>query len=373
MTDPRDKQRQRDRHLRGSHHHRSREEEQQLADARKSHPKAPRSRRRAVADDDEAGIEKIQRRERVLDAGAKKAKMLANSAQSTGTITWLTRGRALVRCEDQEREARLSPELASTQQTSLAVGDEVMLWEQGDGDPVVVEVHERKSQLVRRDPGNEHRHRVLAANVDLVVLVLAADRTRTGLIDRLLVALNDSGAELAVCINKCDLPFDREELERALRPHSQSGLPIAIVSATRGDQLEELEALVRTRTVAFVGHSGVGKSTLLNCLDPAAEERATSAVRQHDGKGRHTTTASRLTVLADGTRLIDTPGVRAFGLTDGQTDARAAFEDVLAFADGCRFRDCAHRAEPGCAVRAAVDEGHLDAARHEAFLSLTAK
>ena len=262
----------------------------------------------------------------------------------------------------------LAPDLARTQQSSVAVGDEVTLFEQIGAEATVVAVAERSSQLVRTDPGNEHRQRVLAANVDIVVLVLSADRPRLGLIDRLLIALSDSGAELAVCINKCDLPHYREQLERELRPHRQANVAIVITSATRGDGCDELSALIRTRTVAFVGHSGVGKSTLLNHLDPS--NRATGDVREQDGKGRHTTTASRLSVLADGTRLIDTPGVRAFGLTDAQTDHTAAFEDVLAFADGCRFRNCAHGTEPGCAVRAAVEAGELDAARYQAFSNL---
>jgi len=372
MTDPKDKQRTVQRYLKGSKHWRTREEEQQIADARKARGKPDRKRRRGGDDDDD--FEKIRRRERVALPESTQPKIAANSAQLQGTIVWLSRGRAAVLTTDGERNAVLAPELARTQQTSVAVGDEVTLFEQADADPVVGQVAPRRSELVRTDPGNEDRRRVLAANVDVVALVLTADRLRVGLIDRLLLALDGSGAELAVVVNKCDLEHDRNQLEVQLRPHRANGVPIVLASATRGDGIDELETLVRGRTVAFVGHSGVGKSTLLNRLDPPADgqaARATGAVREHDGRGRHTTTASRLTPLADGTRLIDTPGVRAFGLAEGSSDAVAAFPDVLAFADGCRFRDCAHRTEPGCAVRAAVEQGELEASRLQAFLNLT--
>jgi ribosome biogenesis GTPase len=326
VTNPDDKQRMRDRHGRAMRHIKTREEEQQIADARRARGHAtPRRRSRAEADDEE--FEKMQRRERVLGHARREPAFTPNSAQLTGH-------------------------------------------ERPGTDPAVVAVGPRKSRLVRVDPHNEHRERVLAANVDVVVLVLTADRPRTGLIDRLKLALADSGASLAVCVNKCDLEHDRDELERLLRPHRQLALPIAIVSATRGDHLDELEALVRGRTVAFVGHSGVGKSTLLNRLDPEGA-RATGEVRDHDGRGRHTTAASSLRVLADGTRLIDTPGVRAFGLPEGTTDAIAAFEDVQALATGCRFRDCAHVHEPGCAVRAAAERGDLVPERYRAFLELS--
>lgn len=375
MTAPGDKQRQRDRYLKGAGKQRSRDEEQQLKQARRGRTPSGRAGRGRVDDDEHepGGFEKIRRRERVLGHAGKAPQIVANSAQTTGTVVWLSRGRARVRIttgdDVVEHDALLAPELARTQQQSVAVGDEVTLFDQPDGAPIVAAVAERRSELVRTDPGNHNVQRVLAANVDVVVLVLTCDRPRTGLIDRLRIALESSGAELAVCVNKLDLPHDRDELERSLRPHRMAGLDVVLVSATRGDDLDELQGIVRGRTVAFVGHSGVGKSTLLNRIDPAGD-RATGAVRDGDGKGRHTTTASRLTVLADGTRLIDTPGVRAFGLAEGNTDALAAFDDVATFADGCRFRDCRHDKEPGCAVRAAVEAGELDADRHAAFLRL---
>ena len=358
----------RDRFGRQARHLRTREEERELAEARRTRrqdTRAPRDR----AGDAEVGFEKMRRRERVLGRTSADRAPAPNTAQLAGTIVWLGRGRARVRCGEHERPAALAPDLARVQQTAVAVGDEVVLHERPDADPLVVSVSPRRSELARVDPDDPRRARVLAANVDVVVLVLAADRARTGLVDRLLAALAGSGAELAVCVNKQDLAHDQEALQRALAPHRDAGLAVVFASAVRGDGIDELRALLRGRAAAFVGHSGVGKSTLLNRLDPR-NDRATGAVRDRDGRGRHTTSASSLTVLADGTRLIDTPGVRAFGLPEGRDDASAAFPDVHDLAQGCRFRDCAHRHEPGCAVRAAAEHGALDPARYRAFLRL---
>jgi ribosome biogenesis GTPase len=361
------KEQLRERARRAAKHLRTHAEEKTLKEARRAraHERAPRE---PDGDDD---FQKMRRRERVLGPPRRPHELPA-TATARATVVALARGRVRVLGADGERPAVLAPHLAMAQQTEVAVGDQVLVHERPGGEPLVVEVLPRRSELARSDPHVPRRRRVLAANVDVVVLVLNAERLRAGLIDRLAVAITGSGASLAVCVNKCDLPHDEGARDAALLPHRRAGIAAVVVSALRGDGFDELQALVRGRACAFVGHSGVGKSTLLNRLDPAGARR-TAAVRDRDGRGRHTTSASFLRRLDDGTVLIDTPGVRAFGLDDGETDAAAAFPEIAALAAGCRFRDCSHAHEPRCAVRAAVEQGALDASRYAAFLRLAGR
>src|SRR5262249_55900372 len=161
------------------------------------------------------------------------------------TVTALARGRARVVSADGEHTAVLAPHLAMAQQTEVAVGDEVLVHERPGGEPLGVEVLPRRSELARSDPHDPRRRRGLAANVDGVVLVLNAERVRAGLIDRLAVAIGGSGAVLAVCVNKCDLPHDQAARDAALLPHRSAGIAAVVVSALRGDGLDGLLALVR--------------------------------------------------------------------------------------------------------------------------------
>lgn len=343
-------------------------EEQKRRKAEKRGRAASRDRPRS---DDDQDFEKIPRRGHGTshDAAMRPPPAIPNRAQLEGTVCWLGKGRVRILTAVGEHVATLSPELAAAQRTAVAIGDRVLVHEIDDEHRRVVGVLPRRSELARTDDEHERRH-VLAANVDLVVLVLGAERLRVGLIDRLAIALQDSGSRLLVCVNKCDLPHDREALDRELAPH-RDRFPTLVVSATRGDGIPDLRAAVTGLTAAFVGHSGVGKSTLLNCLDPSGR-RDVGDVRERDGRGRHTTTASSLVRLTDGTQLVDTPGVRMFGIAAGANWAAAAFPELVALAVDCRFRDCVHRHEPGCAVRAALDAGQLAPARYAAYLRLLA-
>jgi ribosome biogenesis GTPase len=212
-----------------------------------------------------------------------------------------------------------------------------------------------------------HRDLVLAANVDVAVITVAAAEPplRPGLIDRFLLALASGGVRPAICVNKVDLSTDRAALDAAMAPYAELHVPVFLCSAAHRSGLAPLRAWLAGRTCVFVGHSGVGKSSLLNVLDPDGD-RVVRPVLDH-GKGRHTTTASSLRRLADGTRVIDTPGIRALGLERLDADTvRAGFAEFGA-AGACRFADCSHVEEPSCAVREAAAAGRISAVRYASY------
>jgi ribosome biogenesis GTPase len=243
----------------------------------------------------------------------------------------------------------------------VTVGDRVLI-----GDGVVRDVLHRASLLQRRDPSTGEGQPI-AANVDVVVVVCGLDRPiRSGRIERYVALAWDAGAVPLVACTKTDVAGP-EALADAIRAAEAAapGTTVLAVSALDGDGVDELRAELADRTAVFVGESGAGKSTLLNAL-AGADLAATGGVRSGDAKGRHTTTARQLHVL-DGFRVIDTPGVREVGLWASVDAVDGTFDDVVELAADCRFGDCAHDGEPGCAVAAAVAEGRLLAARLDSW------
>lgn len=221
----------------------------------------------------------------------------------------------------------------------------------------------RKTAFVRRAANSVHEAQVVAANVDVALLVasLNADFNPRRL-ERYLAAAWKSGARPVIVLTKADLRPDRD----ALVAEAQAvafGEPVIALSAVTGEGLEALVAhLAPGETAALLGSSGVGKSTLVNAL-MGEEAMAVSAIREADAHGRHTTTHRELVRLPTGALLLDCPGMRELGLWDAEAAVGALFEDVEAIAGACRYSDCSHRSEPGCAVRAALDEGRLDPGR----------
>jgi len=247
----------------------------------------------------------------------------------------------------------------------LAIGDRVLVaTERRRIDSVLP----RRTALSRPDPHNPQIQRVIAANVDIVVNVVSLRNPplRPGLIDRYLIAIEKSGAAPLICVNKIDLLEEGDNLN-VLDPYSQMGIPVLLCSAATGSGIEELAEALRDRTCVFSGHSGVGKSSLLNALDPRLR-LATGELSDATHTGRHTTTSSSMHRLPNGASIIDTPGIREFGLWNVHPeDIRNYFRDLASYAADCAFSDCTHSHEPVCGVKQAVAEGNISAARYAAY------
>jgi ribosome biogenesis GTPase / thiamine phosphate phosphatase len=230
----------------------------------------------------------------------------------------------------------------------------------------IVEVAERGTVLRRTADDDDPVERVVVANADQLVIVvaLADPEPRTGLVDRALAAAYDAGIDPLLCLTKADLA-DPEPLLEVYRP-----LEVPFLVTQRGADLDPVRERLRDRTSVLLGHSGVGKSTLVNALVPGAD-RATGDVNDVTGRGRHTSTSALMLALPDGGWIVDTPGIRSFGLAHvDPADLIQAFPDLSSAVDDCS-RGCSHQAgEPECGLDLAVAEGRLDAARVESYRRL---
>jgi len=246
------------------------------------------------------------------------------------------------------------------------VGDWILLDRRGTPQATLA----RDSLLRRRAAGGE-REQPLVANVDVVLAVCGLDRpVRTGRIERTVTIALDAGAESIVVLTKADRVEPSTAAEAALVvAEVDPTLPVVTLSAKGGWGVDGLLGLVAGRTLALIGESGAGKSTLVNAL-MAADVAAEGDVRTGDAKGRHTTTHRELHLLVGGGVLVDTPGLREVGIWTDPDSVAETFADIDELAGGCRFRDCAHEAEPGCAVLAAVAEATLSSERVERWRAL---
>ncbi|KOV83588.1 MULTISPECIES: ribosome small subunit-dependent GTPase A [Streptomyces] len=241
------------------------------------------------------------------------------------------------------------------------------------GDPRYVRAYlPRRTAFVRSTSSKRSEGQILAANVDhAVVAVSLAVELDLGRVERFLALAWESGAQPVVVLTKADLVPDPVTLAHLVQDVETSapGVPVLTVSALHGDGLDVLVALVGSGTSVLLGQSGAGKSTLANAL-VGADVMEVQAARDVDGKGRHTTTTRNLLALPSGGVLIDTPGLRGVGLFDAETGVGQVFTEIEELAGRCRFHDCAHESEPGCAVRSAVDNGELPQRRLESYRKL---
>ncbi len=239
------------------------------------------------------------------------------------------------------------------------VGDFVVV----DEDERVVEILPRLTELRRRAAGGSSDEQIIAVNVDVVGVLEPLDHEpNVRRIERGITLAYAAGATPLIVLTKSDVEDDVDRAREAVRESARDARVLA-VSATEGEGLDQIrDAISAGQTAVLIGASGAGKSTLVNAL-MGRQVMTTSEVRDFDKKGRHTTTRRQLFALPWGAMLIDTPGTRELGLVVDDDALDASFDDVAALADGCRYRDCAHESEPGCAVQRAVADGALSAAR----------
>ncbi len=262
---------------------------------------------------------------------------------------------------------------------AMVVGDRVQFARRSAGceqGMVVESVEPRRNAFSRRAPGGRRVEQVVASNLDQMVVVASTvdPEFSPGLADRLLCQAEHSGLPARLVLNKIDLARETnggaEHAAEILADYARAGYPGHAVSAHTREGIAELLHACHGRRSLFVGHSGVGKSTLLNVLVPSLS-LLVGAVNEKTGKGRHTTTAGLLVRPEPGLELIDTPGVRAFGLWGvGPRDLDQAYREFQPYLGSCRFNDCAHDSEPGCAIRAAAATGAISGHRHESYLKL---
>lgn len=256
----------------------------------------------------------------------------------------------------------------------VAVGDRVDLEEVEDGTGVIIRIHTRKNCIIRKSVNLSHESHVVAANLDraFLVVTMASPRTSTGFMDRFLVTAEAYGIPTTVVLNKTDAlsEEDRESATSLASVYRDAGYGWLEVSAYSGEGLEVLRTELAKGIHVLSGHSGVGKSTLINRLIPGLELK-TAEVSESHNKGRHTTTFAEMHALPDGGFLVDTPGIKGFGLvTLERNTLHHHFPEFFRLLPECKFHNCVHGKEPGCAVRDAVEDGNVAESRYRNYLEM---
>lgn len=256
----------------------------------------------------------------------------------------------------------------------IAVGDRVVLERTDSGDLTIAEIEPRDNYILRSSPKHKGARQIIAANIDqaLLIVTMANPRTSTGFIDRFLLTAEAYHIPVAIVFNKQDLldVKTQKKQEYVASIYQNIGYKTLFVSALNREHIDEVQALMKNKTSLVSGHSGVGKSTLMNAVEPTLNLR-TMEVSRITGKGMHTTTFAEMHPLSFGGGVIDTPGIREFGIMDFKPEEISHyFVEMRAILNDCKFNNCLHENEPGCAVKQAYQEGKIAEERYINYLNI---
>ncbi len=296
-------------------------------------------------------------------------------AMRTGEVVKLDRGYPLVRFPDGALvRCEHATALVKGHDQRAVIGDKVQVTEHAGHDKGLIEaIAPRRCVLVRKDPTERALPQVLAANFERVIVAQPVGEVNLRRLERELVLAFETGVAVTVVLTKADLAEDEAKtraMVRKVRELAGADTDVLVVSEADPASVEAVRALLAPgTTTVLIGRSGVGKSSLVNMLVGEAVLDV-GAVREGDGKGRHTTVSREIVQVPGAGRIVDMPGVRGLGLWDADAGIEAAFPDIEQLAEQCRFRDCTHGREPGCAVRAAVAAGEIPQARYDSYQAL---
>lgn len=263
-----------------------------------------------------------------------------------------------------------------TSTNPITVGDEIDIEveEGGEQSAVITHIYDRRNYINRQSPAHKHQHHIIAANIDqaLLVCTIREPRTSQGFIDRFLVAAESYHIPAILVFNKSDLHREKDTLlfEERKFMYESIGYSVLLISVEKGEGTEDIQRILKDKTSLISGHSGVGKSSFINAAIPAFALK-TQEVSGWSGKGLHTTTFAEMFDLPFGGRIIDTPGIREFGLVDiPRQELSHYFPEMRALIAACQFNNCLHINEPGCAVKAAVESGKINIERYVSYCNM---
>lgn len=256
----------------------------------------------------------------------------------------------------------------------IAVGDFVTLEKTESNEFIINKIHERHNYIIRQSPRNKHQRHIIASNIDLALLVvtIAQPRTSLGFIDRFIAAAESFHIPVKIVINKIDLirEKDQELLEYMEIVYNRLGYEVICSSTITNVGIDKIKSLLQDKTSLVIGHSGVGKSTLLNSINNNLELK-TGKISEKWGKGTHTTTFATMIQILENSFIIDTPGIKEFMLLQVEPEEVSGyFVDIKHYAESCQFNNCLHQNEPNCAVKDAVENTKIAATRYENYLNI---